>query len=88
MTVNGNKELVNHCKFDDPTVLPMTMIEPGKVVKPNQEEDMSSRIISKLRNIPCAGIVLAMLSGIFFATAGFIVKLVPMVNPVEIVVTR
>jgi ABC-type uncharacterized transport system permease subunit len=29
-----------------------------------------------------------MLSGVFFATAGFIVKLVPKVNPIQIVVTR
>lgn len=51
-------------------------------------DDLMSRILAKFRSLPCAGIILAMLSGIFFATAGFIVKLVPNVNPIEIVVTR
>lgn len=52
------------------------------------QEDLSTRIISRLRVIPCAGILLAMLSGVFFATAGFIVKLIPNINPIQIVVSR
>lgn len=48
----------------------------------------ADRFMAKLRTIPCAGIFLGMLSGIFFATASFIVKMVPDVHPVEVVVTR
>ena len=61
---------------------------PETVTKNAPQEDLSTRIISRLREIPCAGVVLAMLSGIFFATAGFIVKLIPEVNPIQIVVSR
>lgn len=50
--------------------------------------DSMTRIVERLRGIPCAGLVLAMMSGIFFATAGFIVKLIPDVNPIEIVISR
>lgn len=50
--------------------------------------DLMGRTLNKLRRMPCAGIIMGMLSGVFFATAGFIVKLVPNVNPVQIVVTR
>ena len=58
------------------------------VTRDAPQEDLSTRIISKLRGIPCAGIVLALLSGIIFAMAGFIVKLIPKVNPIQIVVSR
>ena len=54
----------------------------------NGDGDLMTRILAKFRSFPCAGIILAMLSGIFFATAGFIVKLVPAVNPIEIVIIR
>lgn len=54
----------------------------------NSGNDLMARTLSRLRRMPCAGIIMGMLSGIFFATAGFIVKLVPNVNPVQIVVTR
>lgn len=60
------------------------MLNPEDIL----QEDLSTRIISKLRVIPCAGILLAMLSGVFFATAGFIVKLIPNINPIQIVVSR
>lgn len=50
--------------------------------------DLHGSALHRLRSVPCAGILLAMLSGVFFATAGFIVKLVPKVNPIQIVVTR
>lgn len=50
--------------------------------------DLMGRTLSRLRLMPCAGIIMGTLSGVFFATAGFIVKLVPNVNPVQIVVTR
>ena len=50
--------------------------------------DLHDSAINRLRSVPCAGILLAMMSGVFFATAGFIVKLVPKVNPIQIVVTR
>ena len=54
----------------------------------NTGDDLMGRTLLRLRRMPCAGIIMGMLSGIFFATAGFIVKLVPNVNPVQIVVTR
>lgn len=44
-------------------------------------------LIKTLTRIPCSGIGLGLLSGVFFATAGFIVKLIP-VNPIEIVISR
>lgn len=50
--------------------------------------DSMTRMLLRLRGIPCAGILLAMLSGMFFAFAGFIVKLIPEVNPIEIVICR
>ena len=50
--------------------------------------DLMGRTLNRLRLMPCAGIIMGMLSGICFATAGFIVKLIPDVNPVQIVVTR
>lgn len=43
--------------------------------------------IKTLAGIPCSGIGLGLLSGVFFATAGFIVKLIPL-NPIEIVISR
>ena len=42
----------------------------------------------KLAKIPGAGIFLAAVSGIFFATGSLIVKLVREIHPVEIVVMR
>ena len=80
MTVNGN------IPVDSKPVVINGINEA--VSKAAPQEDLSTRIISRLRGIPCAGVVLAMLSGIFFATAGFIVKLIPEVNPVQIVVSR
>jgi drug/metabolite transporter (DMT)-like permease len=47
-----------------------------------------NRLLEKSKVIPCAGIFLALVSGTIFATAGFIVKLLPDVNPLEIVVVR
>ena len=55
---------------------------------PPVRPDAMTRVLNKLRTLPCAGLVLAMLSGVFFATAGFIVKLIPDVNPIEIVISR
>lgn len=54
----------------------------------SENDDLSTRIVRKLRVIPCAGVILAMLSGVFFATAGFIVKLIPDINPIQIVICR
>ena len=55
---------------------------------PADTPDLMTRVLQRLRHIPCAGLVLAMLSGIFFATAGFIVKMIPDVNPIQIVISR
>jgi hypothetical protein len=43
--------------------------------------------VKTLSGIPCSGIALGLLSGVFFATAGFIVKLID-INPIEIVISR
>ena len=80
MTINGN------IPVDSKPVVINGIHET--VTKDNPQEDLSTRIISKLRGIPCAGIVLALLSGILSATAGFIVKLIPKVNPIQICVSR
>lgn len=45
-------------------------------------------IITRLAAIPCAGIVLAALSGMFSATGFLIIKLIKEIHPIEIVVTR
>ena len=55
---------------------------------PAEPDDFMTRTLDKMRVIPCAGIVLSIMSGIFFATAGFIVKMIPEVNPIEIVISR
>ena len=46
------------------------------------------RLLERLRRFPCAGVLLGLLSGIFFATASFIVKKVPYVHPIAVVVSR
>ena len=63
------------------TVIPIVTV-------PVQQEDKLTRLVNYFRKIPCAGIIMALFSGLFFATAGFIVKLVPNVNPIQIVVSR
>lgn len=44
--------------------------------------------VERLKRIPCSGILLGVLSGFFFATAGFIVKLILNINPIEVVISR
>lgn len=46
------------------------------------------KLIIRLRAVPCAGMVLGVLSGAIMATAGLVTNLIPEVHPVEIVVFR
>lgn len=48
---------------------------------------MMADLTARLSRIPCAGLCCGMLSGFFFAAAGFTVTLIP-INPIEIVVIR
>ncbi|KAI1285164.1 Solute carrier family 35 member G1 [Halotydeus destructor] len=45
-------------------------------------------MFTEIQRLPCFGILLGLLSGVFAATGGFIVKLLPDVHPVEVVVAR
>ncbi|KAI1290290.1 Solute carrier family 35 member G1 [Halotydeus destructor] len=53
-----------------------------------REEEEESALVRKLRPIPLAGILLAVVSSITMATASFTVKLSPDVHPVEVVISR
>ncbi|KAI1290288.1 Solute carrier family 35 member G1 [Halotydeus destructor] len=55
-------------------------------MEPGNQDD--SALVRKLRAIPLAGILVAILSAIVFATAGFTVKLTPNVHPVIVVLSR
>ena len=46
------------------------------------------RFILATRHVPCLGIILALFSGAFSATGGFVVKLIPAIHPVEVVIWR
>lgn len=50
--------------------------------------DILSLTIHNLKVIPCAGIVMGLLAGIISSIAAFMVKLLPNVNPIQIVVSR
>ena len=75
---------------------PVYVAAPAAITFPAQRERSRSIMqklfsmevwIRTLAGLPCSGIGLGLLSGLFFATAGFIVKLVK-VNPIEIVISR
>ena len=72
----------------EPKTDQVTVMTPMICSDSIRRESVSTRLITKLRGIPCGGILLALLSGVFMASAGFIVKLIPKVNPIEIVITR
>lgn len=44
-------------------------------------DDRIVNCFRRARKVPCIGIILGLLSGVFAATAGFIVKLVPNIHP-------
>lgn len=50
--------------------------------------DSMTRYFHALQKIPCAGILMGLTAGIMASIASFIVKLLPDVNPVQIVVFR
>ena len=50
--------------------------------------DIRSIIMKKLSVVPCIGLIMAFLSGIFFAAASFTVELIPEVDVAFIVTTR
>ncbi|KAI1290259.1 Solute carrier family 35 member G1 [Halotydeus destructor] len=56
--------------------------------QPIVENHHDSAIVRKLRPIPLAGLMMAILSAVIFATASFTVKLMPAVHPVEVVISR
>ncbi|KAI1289651.1 Solute carrier family 35 member G1 [Halotydeus destructor] len=45
-------------------------------------------LVTKLRRIPLAGFILAVLSAAIFATGSFMVELTPNIHPIEVVITR
>lgn len=47
-----------------------------------------ARLLERYSRLPCAGMGLALLSGMIFATGSFIVTLVTAINPFEIVMIR
>lgn len=53
-----------------------------------EEEEEEDPVIARMRKIPCLGIIMAFISGIFFATAGFTVCLIPNIDATLIVVFR
>lgn len=53
-----------------------------------RNNDIRTRIMENLRVIPCIGLIMALLSGIFFATASFTVELAPGVDSAFIVAFR
>ncbi|KAI1290844.1 Solute carrier family 35 member G1 [Halotydeus destructor] len=55
-------------------------------IEPRHQGD--SALVKKLRNIPLAGILLAVVSAMTMATAAFTVKLTPNVHPFEVVISR
>lgn len=85
---NVNLSSVPGGGFNEEGSVPSVVENPDINGGRNSGNDLMARTLLRLRRMPCAGIIMGMLSGIFFATAGFIVKLVPNVNPVQIVVTR
>lgn len=52
------------------------------------QRSLTTRLLEKVSQIPCAGIALALISGILSTAATFTVKLVPNVSPLEIVISR
>jgi hypothetical protein len=54
---------------------------------PARASDKTS-LYSRMTLLPGAGVFLAALSGMFFATGSLIVKLVPEIHPIEIVCFR
>lgn len=50
--------------------------------------DIVSLTIHNMKVIPCAGIVMGLLAGIISSVAAFMVKMLPDVNPIQIVVSR
>lgn len=55
---------------------------------PDLRSDLLSSTIHRLKGIPCAGILMGLMAGIVSSIAAFIVKLIPNVNPIQIVVVR
>jgi hypothetical protein len=53
-----------------------------------QERDIRNVVMDRLRMIPCMGLLMALLSGFFFATAGFTVDLMDHVDAAFVVTTR
>lgn len=89
--VESNQTTIRSLSNVNLSSVPVVGNEEGSVAERNggkSGNDVMGRTLLRLRRMPCAGIIMGMLSGVFFATAGFIVKLVPNVNPVQIVVTR
>lgn len=52
------------------------------------EPSYFNRIIVYVKGLPALGIILSLISGMVFATATLTVKLLPNIEPVEIVVIR
>lgn len=52
------------------------------------DDNQENSFIIKMRKIPCLGVIMAFISGIFFATAGFTVCLIPNIDATVIVVFR
>jgi hypothetical protein len=50
--------------------------------------DSMTQCFRTLQSIPCAGIIMGLLAGVLVSIASFIVKLLPHVNPIQIVVFR
>ena len=71
---------------DAPATATSAPLPPTHVAAP--AGDLLSVLVHKLKRLPCAGIVLGLMAGVMSSIAAFIVKLVPAVNPVQIVVTR
>ena len=63
-------------------------IEAVSVAAKEPPRDLLSLTVHRLKVIPCAGIVLGLIAGILSSLGAFIVKLLPDINPIEIVVIR
>lgn len=50
-----------------------------------QKLDVLSRSLNICREIPCMGIIFALMAALFFGIAALVVKLVPNVNPLVVV---
>lgn len=66
----------------------MVAVMDVEQIKMVEENDIRTVMMNKLRLIPCIGCIMALLSGISFATASFTVELCEGVDAAFIVTTR